>query len=71
MRRTAVKIRYLWWQSCYDGLLHAFPMVVGAPLSHRHYRAKCTHAAPPDVTDPAPGTPRCELCVMMTSQAPT
>jgi hypothetical protein len=61
--------RYLWWRSCYDGTLHAFPVVPDAPLLHQHYRASCAHAAPPDLAGAA-GTgadaPRCPLCLLIT-----
>lgn len=56
-------VRYLWWRSCYDGSLHAFPVAPGARLAHQHYRASCTHAAPPDLA--ADDSPRCELCLMI------
>ncbi|SDI91657.1 hypothetical protein SAMN05192558_102649 [Actinokineospora alba] len=58
-------VRYLWWRSCYDGELHAFPMAPGTRLAHQHYRASCTHAAPPDLEPEGSDGPRCELCVMI------
>lgn len=65
-------IRYLWWRSCYDGLLHAFPVAPGAALAHQHYRATCTHAAPPDLAGSAAraGDEHCSLCVLMTGGPP-
>ncbi|OLR94983.1 hypothetical protein [Actinokineospora bangkokensis] len=65
--------RYLWWRSCYDGVLHAFPVLPGARLVHRHYRASCTHAAPPDLAgaenseDYASADRRCSLCSLIIS----
>ncbi|WP_436496034.1 hypothetical protein [Actinokineospora sp. HUAS TT18] len=58
-------VRYLWWRSCYDGELHAFPVAPGARLAHQHYRASCTHAAPPDLATHDPDVPRCSLCVLI------
>ncbi|MBM7776250.1 hypothetical protein JOD54_006454 [Actinokineospora baliensis] len=63
-----MSVRYLWWRSCYDGVLHAFPMAAGARLTHQHYRASCTHAAPPDLAGDTGGAaqgPRCELCLLI------
>ena len=59
-------IRYLWWRSSYDGVLHAFPVAPNTRLAHRHYRASCTHAAPPDLAGGEDG-PRCELCLLIIS----
>jgi len=59
--------RYLWWRSCYDGVLHAFPVVPDAPLLHQHYRASCAHAAPPDLNGngEVQDGPRCQLCLLI------
>ncbi|MCP2267686.1 hypothetical protein LV75_000168 [Actinokineospora diospyrosa] len=62
---SVMSVRYLWWRSCYDGVLHAFPMAAGARLSHQHYRASCTHAAPPDLAGGGSDGPRCELCLLI------
>ena len=61
--------RYLWWRSCYDGVLHAFPVLPGARLAHRHYRASCTHAAPPDLAggEGEVADERCALCLLIIS----
>jgi len=60
-----VSARYLWWRSCYDGVLHAFPVVADAPLLHRHYRASCAHTAPPDLGANGQDGPRCVLCLII------
>lgn len=57
--------RYLWWRSCYDGVLHAFPVIPDAPLLHQHYHASCAHTAPPDLAGSTPEAPRCPLCVLI------
>jgi hypothetical protein len=57
--------RYLWWRSCYDGVLHAFAVARDAPLQHQHYRASCAHAAPPDLAGAPTDTPRCTLCLLI------
>ncbi|WP_424185250.1 hypothetical protein ACOBQX_25640 [Actinokineospora sp. G85] len=60
-------VRYLWWRSCYDGVLHAFPVGRNDRLAHRHYRASCTHAAPPDLAGVDESGPRCTLCSLIIS----
>ncbi len=60
-----VGVRYLWWRSSYDGVLHAFPLPRGARLAHQHYRASCAHAAPPDLDTSGAPAPRCELCLLI------
>jgi hypothetical protein len=60
-----VSARYLWWRSCYDGVLHAFPVIPDTPLLHQHYRASCAHAAPPDLAGVVQDGPRCALCLMI------
>ncbi|CRK55900.1 hypothetical protein [Alloactinosynnema sp. L-07] len=64
-------VRYLWWRSCYDGALHAFPVAPGARLAHQHYRASCTHAAPPDLAADEPAASRCELCLLIIGELAT
>jgi hypothetical protein len=61
--------RYLWWRSCYDGVLHAFPVIPGSPLRHQHYRASCAHSAPPDLDGTGQDGPRCTLCLLILGQA--
>jgi hypothetical protein len=63
--------RYLWWRSCYDGVLHAFPVIPEAPLLHQHYRASCAHAAPPDLAGEVQDGPRCPLCLIITRAGET
>jgi hypothetical protein len=57
--------RYLWWRSCYDGVVHAFSIVPGTALQHQHYYATCAHAAPPDLASMMADEPRCPLCLLI------
>lgn len=64
-----VEVHCAWWRSCYDGVVHAFPVLTPARLAHKHYRARCTHTAPPDPSGNHDGPP-CPICVLLTGEGP-